>query len=714
MTTHEDRAGLSVAGELIALIEGQVLPGLGFDAAAFWSGAAAIFERFAPENRALLNRRDALQGEIDDWNRARRGQPYDVAASEAFLREIGYLVEEPQPFTITTDGVDAEIAQMAGPQLVVPVLNARFLLNAANARWGSLYDALYGTDALGDLPQGGGYDAARGARVVARAKAFLDEAAPLAEGSHADVAGWTVVEGALSPTLKDAAQFVGFRGEAAAPSSILLVHNGLHIELVIDRDHPVGRGDAAGLADVVLESALTTIVDLEDSVAAVDAADKAEAYCNWLGLMRGDLSATFRKGGETLTRALEPDRQWTAPDGSSVTLKGRSLLFVRNVGHLMTTPAIRLADGSEAPEGIMDAIVTSLIALYDIKGLGGFGNSATGSVYIVKPKMHGPDEAAFTDRLFDAVEDLLALPRHAIKVGVMDEERRTSANLAACIHAVKDRIVFINTGFLDRTGDEIHTSMQAGPVVRKSDIKSSAWIAAYEARNVSIGLKCGLSGKAQIGKGRWAAPDRMADMLEQKIGHPKTGANTAWTPSPTAATLHALHYHAVDVFAVQKDVARRETPGLEALLTPPLANGVNWSEDEVAAELDNNAQGILGYVVRWIDQGVGCSKVPDIHDIGLMEDRATLRISSQHIANWLLHGVCTAEQVDAAFLRMAAKVDRQNAGDPLYRPMATNPETSLAYQAARALVFEGVEQPNGYTEPLLHAWRLKAKAAQSA
>ncbi|WP_292046475.1 MULTISPECIES: malate synthase G [unclassified Brevundimonas] len=713
MTTHEDRAGLSVAGELIALIEREVLPGLGLDAAAFWAGATAIFERFAPENRALLNRRDALQGQIDAWQRARRGQPYDVSASEAFLREIGYLVEEPQPFTITTEGVDAEIAQMAGPQLVVPVLNARFLLNAANARWGSLYDALYGTDALGDLPQGGGYDATRGARVVARAKAFLDEAAPLADGSHADVAGWSVGDGGLSPALKDAAQFVGFRGEATAPSSILLVHNGLHIELVIDRDHPVGRGDPAGLADVVLESALTTIVDLEDSVAAVDAADKAEAYSNWLGLMRGDLSATFTKGGETLTRALEPDRQWTARDGASVTLKGRSLLFVRNVGHLMTTPAIRLADGSEAPEGIMDAIVTSLIALYDIKGLGGFSNSATGSVYIVKPKMHGPDEAAFTDRLFDAVEDLLALPRHAIKVGVMDEERRTSANLAACIQAVKDRIVFINTGFLDRTGDEIHTAMQAGPVVRKADIKSSAWIAAYEARNVAIGLNCGLSGKAQIGKGMWAAPDRMADMLEQKIGHPKTGANTAWTPSPTAATLHALHYHAVDVFAVQKDVARRETPGLEALLTPPLANGANWSEDEVAAELDNNAQGILGYVVRWIDQGVGCSKVPDIHDVGLMEDRATLRISSQHIANWLLHGVCTAEQVDAAFLRMAAKVDGQNAGDPLYRPMAASPETSLAYQAARALVFEGVEQPNGYTEPLLHAYRLKAKAAQS-
>jgi malate synthase len=711
MTSYEDRAGLKVAAELVALIEKEVLPGLGLDAGAFWSGTAAVFARFAPENRALLARRDDLQARIDAWHAERRGQPYDVAASEAFLREVGYLVEEPAPFAIGTTGVDAEIARMAGPQLVVPVLNARFLLNAANARWGSLYDAVYGTDALGDLPTGGGYDAARGARVVARAKAFLDDAAPLAEGSHADVAGWSVVDGALVPALKDPAQFVGFSGDPTSPASILLAHHGLHIELVIDPSHPVGRTDPAGLADVVLESALTTIVDLEDSVAAVDAADKVEAYRNWLGLMRGDLAATFKKGGETLKRTLEPDRRWAAPQGGETTLKGRSLLFVRNVGHLMTTPAIRLADGSDAPEGIMDAVVTSLIALYDIKGLGGFGNSATGSVYIVKPKMHGPDEAAFTDRLFDAVEDLLALPRHTIKVGVMDEERRTSANLAACIHAVKDRIVFINTGFLDRTGDEIHTAMQAGPVVRKADIKSSAWITAYEARNVSIGLKCGLSGKAQIGKGMWAAPDRMADMLEQKIAHPRTGANTAWTPSPTAATLHALHYHAVDVFAVQAEVATRPTPGLEALLTPPLANGVNWSEDEVAAELDNNAQGILGYVVRWIDQGVGCSKVPDIHDIGLMEDRATLRISSQHIANWLLHDVCTPDQVDAAFLRMAAKVDAQNAGDPLYRPMAPAPDASLAYQAARALVFEGVDQPNGYTEPLLHAYRLKAKAA---
>ncbi|MBL9069017.1 MAG: malate synthase G [Sphingopyxis sp.] len=697
MTDFLDRRGLSVDSRIVRFIEDRAIPGTGLDADRFWTDFAALLGTLAPQNAALLATREDLQSAIDAWHQAREGQPHDPAAYQAFLREIGYLVPEPSPFQIGTANVDPEIATMAGPQLVVPALNARFALNAANARWGSLYDAFYGTDALDAPPaRPGGYDAERGTAVIARAKAFLDETVPLASGSWADWQGGQL-------TLADPSQWAGSK-----PGAILLRHNGLHIELVIDPDSAIGKTDPAGIADVVLEAALTTIIDLEDSVAAVDGEDKALGYTNWLGLMRGDLSESFDKGGRTITRAMEPDRQWTAPDGTPFALPGRSVMFVRNVGHLMTTPMIRLPNGAEAPEGICDAVITSLCALHDLKGRGNLRNSRAGSIYIVKPKQHGPEECAFTDRLFDAVEDVLGLPRHTIKVGVMDEERRTSANLGACIHAVKDRIVFINTGFLDRTGDEIHTSMRAGPMIPKGEMKASDWIAAYEDRNVRIGLACGLSGKAQIGKGMWAMPDLMKAMIEAKIGHPRSGANTAWVPSPTAATLHALHYHQVDVFARQSEIAGEAVPAIDRLLAIPVATGRNWSEAEVARELDNNCQGILGYVVRWIDQGVGCSKVPDIDDVGLMEDRATLRISSQALANWLLHGVCTEAQVDAALARMAAKVDAQNAGDALYEKLT--PE-GVAWQAARALIFEGVTQPSGYTEPLLHKYRQEKKAA---
>ena len=692
MTDRVERSGLHVDARLAAFIENEVLPPIAQDAVRFWAGFAELLSTHAPRNRALLEKREALQAQIDAWHVAQGGKPLDQQEYQAFLKQIGYLVPEPAPFTVATRDIDPEIATMAGPQLVVPVLNARFLLNAANARWGSVYDALYGTDAL-DAPAArpGGYDTQRGAAVVARVRVFLDETFP----------GW---EAALSG------------GECPFPyatrdGGVLLMNNGLHVEIVIDAASPVGATDPLGISDVILEAALTTIVDLEDSIAAVDAEDKLAAYRNWLGVIRGDLTDTFDKGGRTLTRALSEDREWTAPSGSAFKLKGRSLLFVRNVGHLMTNPAILLPGGGQIPEGIMDAVITSAISAQDVKGLTRHGNSREGSIYIVKPKMHGPEECAFTDDLFDAVEDLLGLDRYTIKVGVMDEERRTSANLAACIYAVKNRIVFINTGFLDRTGDEIHTSMRAGPMIRKADIKGSTWIQAYEKRNVAIGLAHGLSGKAQIGKGMWAAPDRMGAMMVEKICHPKTGANTAWVPSPTAATLHAMHYHQVDVFAVREDETIAAIPPLDDLLQVPLAHGANWSDDEVREELDNNAQGLLGYVVRWIDQGVGCSKVPDINDIGLMEDRATLRISSQHMANWLLHGVCTRDQVLDSLKRMAAKVDAQNVGDPLYEPMAGNWDTSLAFQAACDLVFEGVSQPSGYTEPLLHAWRLRKKSA---
>jgi len=700
MSKYVSQNGIQIAQELFDFVNDRALPGTGVDGTQFWAGFANLLGTFAPRNAELLAKREEIQAQIDAWHIDHKGQPIDQAEYQAFLKSIGYLVEEPAAFSITTENVDPEIATMAGPQLVVPSLNDRFVLNAANARWGSLYDAFYGTDALDAPPaKPGGYDPQRGAAVITAAKAFLDEAFPLSNGSWTDYTGG-------EPALADPSQLVGRNGQ-----SLLLKHNGLHAEVVIDPAHPIGKDDPAHIADVLMEAALTTIIDMEDSVAAVDAEDKVLAYSNWLGLMRGDLDASFDKGGKTVERKANPDRDYADLEGNAFTLPGRSLMFVRNVGHLMSNPAVLLADGSEAPEGLLDGVFTSLIAMHDIKGLGELRNSRAGSIYIVKPKMHGPEECGFTNDLFDAVEDLLGLDRHTIKVGVMDEERRTSANLAACIHAVKDRVVFINTGFLDRTGDEIHTSMQAGAMLAKGDIKTSDWITAYEQRNVAIGLACGMSGKAQIGKGMWAAPDMMADMMEQKIGHPMTGANTAWVPSPTAATLHAIHYHRVNVFDRQKEVAADGIAPLDKLLTIPLADGHNWSDAEIEHELDNNAQGILGYVVRWIDQGIGCSKVPDINDVGLMEDRATLRISSQHMANWMLHGVCSPEQVDAALLRMAAKVDGQNAGDPLYRPMAPNPDDSLAFQAARDLVFKGVEQPSGYTEPLLHAYRRKLKAA---
>ncbi len=688
MTKYVLRANLQVAEQLAQFVETKALAGTGIATEALWQGFADILTRFVPVNRHLLAQRDEMQAKLDDWHKANPGPIADMAAYQGFLREIAYLFPEPAPFAIGTINVDPEIATMAGPQLVVPSLNDRFVLNAANARWGSLYDALYGTDVL-DAPAArpGGYDAERGSAVVAYARQFLNDTIP----------GWAAaLQGGSSP------YFVAKTGSNTT-QRYLFKQTGLHIEILVDPTHPIGATDDLGIADVILEAALTTIVDLEDSVAAVDADDKVAAYTNWLGLMRGDLTASFDKGGRTMNRALDADREY---DG--FTLPGRSLMFVRNVGHLMTNPAVLLADGNEAPEGMLDALFTSLCAIHDLKGLGTHRNSRAGSIYIVKPKMHGPEEAAFTNDLFDAVEDVLGLPRHTVKVGVMDEERRTSANLAACIHAVKDRIVFINTGFLDRTGDEMHTAMHAGPMIRKAEMKASSWIAAYEARNVQIGLACGLSGKAQIGKGMWAAPDMMSDMMTQKIGHPKAGANTAWVPSPTAATLHAMHYHAFDVFARQAELAQEPTPGLDPLLTIPVAPvGHNWSDEDVTQELENNAQGILGYVVRWIDQGVGCSKVPDIHDVGLMEDRATLRISSQHIANWLLHGIATEAQVDAALAKMAAKVDGQNAGDPLYEKLRAD---SIAFKAARALIFEGVGQPNGYTEPLLHKFRLEKKA----